>query len=94
MPAGATTLGVAAVGAIVARQLSAVPENTIKTVVGVLLTSFGTFWIGEGAGIKWPGNDLSLVVLVAACALVSGTVVVVLRRSGTTPDAAHAQTKG
>ena len=78
--AAATTVIVGIVGAIVARQLSAVPENTIKTVVGVLLTSFGVFWIGEGAGVKWPGHELALVALVAATALLSGAVVMLLRR--------------
>lgn len=78
--AATTTVGVAIVGVIVARQLSAVPENAIKTVVGVLLTSFGVFWTGEGAGVRWPGQDLALVVIVVATALLSGAAVVVLRR--------------
>ena len=55
---------VAIVGVVVARQLSEVPENTIKTVVGVMLTSFGVFWVGEGAGVHWPGSDLAIPVLV------------------------------
>jgi uncharacterized membrane protein len=55
---------VAVVGLVVARQLSEVPENTIKTVVGVMLTSFGVFWVGEGAGVHWPGSDLAIPVLV------------------------------
>jgi uncharacterized membrane protein len=55
---------VAVVGLLVARQLSEVPENTIKTVVGVMLTSFGLFWVGEGAGVHWPGDDLAIPVLV------------------------------
>ena len=52
------------VGLVVARQLSEIPENTIKTAVGVMLTSFGVFWVGEGAGVHWPGDDLALPVLV------------------------------
>jgi len=54
---------VAGAGALVAHQLSEVPENTIKTVVGVMLTSFGLFWVGEGAGVHWPGSDLAIPVL-------------------------------
>ena len=54
---------VAIVGLLVARQLSEVPENTIKTLVGVMLTSFGVFWVGEGAGVHWPGSDLAIPVL-------------------------------
>jgi uncharacterized membrane protein len=52
------------VGIVVTRQLSEVPENTIKTVVGIMLSSFGVFWVGEGAGIHWPGSDLAIPVLV------------------------------
>jgi uncharacterized membrane protein len=63
LAAGAAVLLVAAVGLVVARQLREVPENTIKTVVGVMLTSFGLFWVGEGAGVHWPGGDLSIPVL-------------------------------
>jgi uncharacterized membrane protein len=46
---------------IVAREpLSRVPENTLTFAVGVLLTTFGTFWGAEGAGDDWPGGDASL----------------------------------
>jgi uncharacterized membrane protein len=55
---------VAGVGVVVSRQLSEVPENTIKTAVGIMLTSFGIFWVGEGAGVQWPGDDLAIPVLV------------------------------
>jgi uncharacterized membrane protein len=66
--AGAIVIGV---GAFVRRPLSRVPENTLKFVVGVLLSSFGTFWTGEAFGVEWPGADLSLLYLVVAYALVS-----------------------
>jgi uncharacterized membrane protein len=52
------------VGILVSRQLSEVPENTIKTAVGIMLSSFGLFWVGEGAGVHWPGSDLAIPVLV------------------------------
>jgi len=59
------------------RPLAVVPENTLKFVVGVLLTAFGTFWIGEGIGVAWPGADLSLLALTVgflaiACLCVRG----------------------
>jgi Ca2+/H+ antiporter, TMEM165/GDT1 family len=63
LAAGAAVLLVGIVGLLVARQLSEVPENTIKTLVGVMLTSFGVFWVGEGAGVTWPGSDLAIPVL-------------------------------
>jgi uncharacterized membrane protein len=62
--AGAAVLLVGVVGALMARQLSEVPENLIKTAVGIMLSSFGIFWVGEGAGVHWPGGDLAIPVLV------------------------------
>jgi uncharacterized membrane protein len=79
--AGAAALIVAGVGALVAKQLSRVPENTIKTVVGIMLTSFGLFWVGEGSGVHWPGSDLAIIVLVGVFAVVTLAAVALLRTS-------------
>ena len=35
----------------------------MKYAVGVMLTTFGIFWAGEGAGVDWPGGDASLIGL-------------------------------
>ena len=56
---------VVTVGALARHPLSRVPENTLKFAVGVMLTSFGTFWAGEGVGIDWPGDEASLAALIA-----------------------------
>ncbi len=77
--AGGALLLVAVVGALVAKQLSRVPENTIKTVVGVMLTSFGLFWVGEGAGVHWPGSDLAILALVGLFLVVTQATVWALR---------------
>ncbi len=77
--AGAAAVVVAVAGLLVSRQLSEVPENTIKTVVGVMLTSFGLFWVGEGAGIGWPGSDLAVPVLVGVFIVVTLVAVAWLR---------------
>jgi uncharacterized membrane protein len=53
------------VGAIVRVPLAKVPENTLKFVVGIMLTTFGTFWLGEGFGVQWPLSDAFLLILVA-----------------------------
>jgi Ca2+/H+ antiporter, TMEM165/GDT1 family len=45
------------------RPVAMIPENTLKFVVGLLLCSFGTFWVGEGMGFLWPGQDWSLAAL-------------------------------
>jgi Ca2+/H+ antiporter, TMEM165/GDT1 family len=57
---------VTGVGAILSRQLSEVPENALKMFVGILLVSFGSFWLGEGLGVRWPGSDAAIPVL-AGC---------------------------
>ncbi len=58
----AACVAVLAVGAVVHRPLSRVPENTLKFGVGVMLAAFGVFWTGEGLGIEWPGGDVALFV--------------------------------
>jgi Ca2+/H+ antiporter, TMEM165/GDT1 family len=84
---GAIVLGA---GFALHRPLARVPENTIKFVVGLLLTTFGTFWAVEGLGwfstsqdrLQWPGGDLALPVLLAAwCALAWATIKLVAPRA-------------
>jgi uncharacterized membrane protein len=72
-------LVVAAVGAIVHRPLSQVPENTMKFGVGLMLTSFGTFWGAEGAGASWPGADSAILVVLAVYTAVAFALVTWLR---------------
>jgi uncharacterized membrane protein len=77
--AGAALLVVVAAGMLARGPLSRVPENTIKFVVGLLLTSFGCFWGAEGAGIHWPGEDVSLLGVIAFFGVLSYLFVHVLR---------------
>ncbi|HEY7941058.1 MAG TPA: hypothetical protein VID25_03860 [Candidatus Limnocylindrales bacterium] len=56
---------VVAVGIAVHRPLARVPENGLKFMVGLMLTTFGTFWAGEGLGVGWPWSDATLLVLLA-----------------------------
>jgi uncharacterized membrane protein len=65
----AAVVVVGVVGAILRHPLSRVPENTVKFAVGVLLTTFGTFWVGEGIGLHWLGDDLALLWLLGVYAL-------------------------
>ena len=57
--AAAVLVGLA--GLVLHRPLSQVPENTLKFAVGLMLTSFGIFWTGEGLGAGWPGQDAVLI---------------------------------
>lgn len=72
---------VIALGALVRAPLTKIPENTLKFVVGVMLTSFGTFWAGEGLGINWPLADVFILALVAIYLLTSFVLVMWLRRT-------------
>ena len=83
--AAAAVVVVVVAGAVVARQLSSVPENTIKLAVGVMLSSFGVFWIGEGAGVRWPGSDAFLIALVAVFSALSAAAIPWLRRTAPQP---------
>jgi uncharacterized membrane protein len=75
LPAGlgasAALVVVIALSLAVHRPLSQIPENTLKFIVGVLLSAFGAFWFGEGAGVAWPGGDGAIVGLIAGFAAVA-----------------------
>ena len=62
LAAGVIVTGVAAA---IRGPLTAVPENLLKFVVGAMLTTFGVFWFGEGVGAEWPGDALSIPVILA-----------------------------
>ena len=66
-------------GVAVRAPLARVPENAMKFVVGIMLSSFGIFWGAEGAGARWPGDDAALLVVVPAVALFALGLVAVLR---------------
>jgi uncharacterized membrane protein len=89
LAAGAAVIVVALAGIAVRAPLARVPENSMKFVVGVMLTAFGTFWGAEGAGARWPGSDAALPVVVAAVAVFAVVLVAALRR-GRTPTRAVA----
>jgi uncharacterized membrane protein len=77
--AAAAVIVVTIVGFAVRAPLTRVPENWMKFAVGVMLTSFGTFWGAEGAGAAWPGNDAALLVLVPVNALIGAAGIFWLR---------------
>ncbi len=85
LPVAAFAAGVAVVivvilGAAVRGPLARVPENTLKFVVGIMLTSFGIFWGAEGAGAVWPGADTSLLVIAPVVAVVALALAAGMRR--------------
>lgn len=72
---------IALAGFAVRAPLAKVPENSMKFVVGVMLTAFGAYWGSEGAGAVWPGSDAALLVLVPAVALFALGLIFILKRA-------------
>jgi Ca2+/H+ antiporter, TMEM165/GDT1 family len=77
--AATSVIVVVGVGVAARRPLTQVPENTLKYVVGIMLTAFGTFFAGEGIGVKWPGSDLIILALAVGYGLASLLFVLYLR---------------
>ena len=90
LPAGlgaaAALLVVASLGFALHRPLTRVPENTLKFVVGTLLSAFGTFWVGEGLGFVWPGADWSIVGLILAYWMLAVLLVPLCRQQSALPS--------
>ena len=80
--AAAAVLLVAVLGVAVRAPLARVPENSMKFVVGVMLTAFGMFWGAEGAGAHWPGSDAALLVLIPTVGLYAVAMVALFRARG------------
>lgn len=72
---------VAIVGGLVARPLAKIPENSMKLAVSVLLLSMGAFWLGECAGLHWPGADAMILAIVAVVAGLTYSAIQILRKS-------------
>ena len=72
---------IAVIGAIVAKPLAKVPENTLKLGVGIILVSFGMFWMGEGAGVKWPLSDVFIIILAAIIAATTFGLIAFFKRA-------------
>ena len=79
--AGVAVVLVALLGVIVHRPLALVPENAMKLGVGLLLSSFGTFWVVEGLGGEWPGGELTVLYIAAVYSVVAFVAVRLLSRS-------------
>jgi uncharacterized membrane protein len=66
-------------GVALHRPLARVPENLMKYAVGLMLCSFGVFWLGEGLGIAWPGQDVWIAILLVLWLIASQLAVRALR---------------
>src|SRR5690242_1000699 len=53
------------------RPLARLPESHLKYAVGIVLSSFGVFFLGEGLGVAWPGTDAALLYVCVVLLAVS-----------------------
>jgi uncharacterized membrane protein len=67
----AACLLVVGAGLILQRPLARVPENSLKFVVGIVMSAFGLFWFGAGIGLQWPYDDGAIPGLIAILAAAS-----------------------
>jgi uncharacterized membrane protein len=90
---GAVAAGVivTSIAAAVRGPLTAVPENLLKFIVGAMLTTFGIFWFGEGVGAEWPGDALSIPVILALVLATSWASVRML--NVIVPEGAHVEAR-
>src|SRR6476619_5212930 len=61
--AAASVVLIGAIGLSTYRLVARIPRRALQLFVGVLLTTFGTFWAADGLGVHWPGDELSLLWL-------------------------------
>ncbi|MCL6446439.1 MAG: hypothetical protein K6T83_23835 [Alicyclobacillus sp.] len=69
------------IGVTLRKPLQFVPENTMKFVVGIMLSSFGTLWVAEGAKAVWWHSDVSVLILMAVYLLFSYVAVQLMKRA-------------
>jgi Ca2+/H+ antiporter, TMEM165/GDT1 family len=79
--AGVALVVTVAIGALLHRPLRRLPESAMKYAVGLLLTSFGTFFTGSGLGVPWPLGEGTLIVLLGAYLATSQGMVAVLAQT-------------
>jgi uncharacterized membrane protein len=69
--AAASLVVVVGAGIVLRHPLTRVPENLVKYAVGIMLTAFGTFFAGEGLGVRWWQGDLAILALIVGYTLAS-----------------------
>ena len=73
---------VCAAGFALKTPLAKVPENTLKFIVGILLTSFGIFWGAEGAAgqsAHWPGDNWAVLAIIGSVWIFALIVVEIMK---------------
>ena len=71
---------VAALGIVFQGSLRKIPRSVLILSVGLMLTTFGTFWAAEGLGVDWPGDEIALPVILGFYCLVAAGLIALQRR--------------
>jgi uncharacterized membrane protein len=82
----AAVVAIGTLGAAIQPAVRRIPRSVLQLVVGLLLTSFGTFWAVEGIGVDWPGSDAAIPALLVLYALVSAAYLGLERTGGRLPS--------
>jgi uncharacterized membrane protein len=83
----AAVVAVGAVGLAIQPAVRRIPRSVLQLVVGLLLTTFGTFWSVEGLGVSWPGSDAAILGLLALYVATAAAYLAV-ERGGRVPQPA------
>ena len=76
----AAVVVVGAAGALLLPVVARIPRSLLQLVVGILLTTFGTFWALEGLGASWPGGDGAILGLLGLYLLTAASNIAIERR--------------
>ena len=79
---------IGALGAAIQPAIRRIPRSVLQLAVGLLLTTFGTFWAVEGLGVAWPGSDVAIPALLIWYALIAGVAMAMLRGRHAVPHQA------
>ena len=76
----AAVVAIGGVGLAVHPAVSRIPRSLLQLIVGLMLTTFGTFWSLEGLGVSWPGGDVAIPGLLGAYGVTAACYITLERR--------------
>ncbi len=82
----AAVVVIGALGLAIQPAVRRIPRSVLQLVVGLLLTTFGTFWAVEGLGVDWPGSDAAILGLLVLYVATAAAYISVERRGWALPN--------
>jgi Ca2+/H+ antiporter, TMEM165/GDT1 family len=71
---------VGGIGLALHQTVRQIPRSFLQLIVGILLTTFGTFWSLEGLGVNWPASDGAILGLLVIYVATATTYITLERR--------------